>query len=55
MAVKISVLDKDPQMAADIANDIAELLDSTKNNMQKVRALKGFKIVEGKYLRIGWL
>ncbi|MBI9038655.1 MAG: hypothetical protein JEY97_11025 [Bacteroidales bacterium] len=52
MAVKISVLDKDPQMAADIANDIAELLDSTKNEMQKVRAVKGFKIVEEEYLKL---
>ncbi|MBK7213113.1 MAG: hypothetical protein IPH88_07425 [Bacteroidales bacterium] len=30
MAVKISVLDKDPQMAADISNTIAALLDSVK-------------------------
>jgi len=51
MAVKISVLDIDPQIAADIANDIAELLDSTKNEMQKVRAVKGFKIVEEEYLK----
>lgn len=50
MAVKISVLDKDPQMAADIADDIAASLDSVKNDMQKERALKGFKIVETQYL-----
>jgi capsular polysaccharide biosynthesis protein len=37
MAVKISVLDKDPQLAADIANTIAALLDSVKNDMQKER------------------
>ncbi len=49
MAVEISVLDKDPQMAANIANDIAELMDSTKNAMQKVRALKGYQIVEAEY------
>ncbi len=49
MAVKISVLDKDAQMAADIANKIAELLDSTKNEMQHERAAKGFKIVEAEY------
>jgi len=49
MAVKISVLDKDAQMAADIANKIAELLDSTKNEMQRERASKGFKIVEVEY------
>jgi len=50
MAVKISVLDADPQMAADIANEIAVLLDSVKNDMQKERALKGYKIVEAEYL-----
>lgn len=52
MAVKITVLDKDPQTAADIANDIAELLDSTKNIMQKERALKAFRIVEAEYFQL---
>lgn len=52
MAVKITVLDREPQMAADIANTISELLDSTKNNMQRERALKGFKIVEQEYSRL---
>ncbi len=50
MAVKISVLDKDPQMAANIADEIAALLDTVKNDMQKERAMKGFKIVEAQYL-----
>jgi len=50
MAVKISVLDTDPQMAADIANTIAELLDSTKTQMQKERARRAFLIVEQEYL-----
>jgi len=49
MAVEILVMDKDPQMAADIANDIAELLDSVMNNMQKERAIKAFQIVENTY------
>jgi len=52
MAVEISVLDTDPQMAADIANDIAELLDSTKNHMQKGRAIKAFEIVEKEYIKL---
>jgi len=52
MAVKISVLDRDPQMAADIANTIADLLDSTKNAMQRERAVKGFQIVEQEYNRL---
>jgi uncharacterized protein involved in exopolysaccharide biosynthesis len=52
MAVKISVLDKDPQTAADIANTIAALLDSVKNEMQKERAVKGFKIMEAEYFKL---
>lgn len=52
MAVKISVLDTDPQMAADIANDIAALVDSVKNKMQKERARKAFEIVEAEYLKL---
>ena len=49
MAVEITVLDKDPQLAADIANYISDQLDSVKNKMQKERALKAFKIVETEY------
>ena len=49
MAVKITVFDTDPQVAANMANDIAALLDSTKNNMQKERAMKAFRIVENEY------
>lgn len=52
MAVKISVLDKDPQMAADIANSLASMLDSVKNDMQKERAMEGFRIVEDEYLKL---
>lgn len=50
-AVKITVLDKDSQLAADIANDIANLLDSIKIDMQRQRAITGFKIVEAEYLQ----
>jgi capsular polysaccharide biosynthesis protein len=46
MSVKITVLDKDPLMAANICNDIASLLDSVKNKMQHNRAVQGLKIVE---------
>ena len=49
LAVEISVYDEDPQMAAVIANSIADLLDSTKNDMQRQRAIAGFKIVEAEY------
>jgi uncharacterized protein involved in exopolysaccharide biosynthesis len=46
MSVKIEVLDSDPVIAANIANDIAALLDTVKNRMQKERAMQGFRIVE---------
>ena len=36
-------------MAADIANKIADLLNSTKNQMQRQRAYSGYKIVETEY------
>lgn len=52
MAVQITVYDKDPQLAADIANDIAELVDSTINRMQKEVAVKAFEIVEEEYLKL---
>ncbi|MDB4303755.1 hypothetical protein N9934_03085 [Desulfosarcina sp.] len=52
MAVQISVLDKDPKVAAAIANEIAILFDSVKNQMQKERALKGFTIIESEYLSL---
>jgi uncharacterized protein involved in exopolysaccharide biosynthesis len=52
MAVKITVLDTDPQHAADIANAIAELLDSTKNEIQKVRARRAYEIVRDQYYNL---
>ena len=45
MSVKITVMDKNPQMAADITNDIAALVDSVKNDMQHERARQGLGIV----------
>jgi len=52
MSVVIEVLDKDPKMAADIANNIAALLDSTINRMQKQRALKALQLVENELLKV---
>lgn len=52
MAVKITVLDKNPTMASMIANDIAELFDSTMNMMQKEVAVKAFGIVEAEYFKL---
>lgn len=48
-AVEIDVMDTDPQMAADIANEIASLLDQTLNKMQKDVAVEILKVVEGEY------
>ncbi|MCX6270203.1 MAG: hypothetical protein NTU44_03115 [Bacteroidetes bacterium] len=52
MAVQVSVLDRDPQMAADIANTISNLVDSVKNQMVRERAMQGYKIVESEYLEL---
>jgi uncharacterized protein involved in exopolysaccharide biosynthesis len=52
MSVEINVLDTDPQMAADIANEIVVLLDEAKNRIQKERAQKGLDIIEREYLGI---
>lgn len=49
MAVQITVYDKDAQMAADIANTIAALLDSTKNNIIRQRSVKGYEVVKAEY------
>ncbi len=49
MSVEISVLDTDPQIAADIANRIADLVDSSKTVIQQGRARQGFEIVKMEY------
>ena len=49
LSVRIDVLDEDPQMAADIANTIGDLLDSVKTRMQHDRAKKALAIVEKEY------
>ncbi len=51
-AVRIIVYDKDAQMAADMANEIAALYDVVKNDMKRVRANKAFKIVEQEYFKL---
>ena len=51
LSVKIEVLDVNADTAALIANDIAALLDSTINRMQKERAKKAFLIVEKEYFK----
>lgn len=49
MSVRIDVLDNDPQMAANIANDIAALLDSMKSKIQHERAYEALKIIGRTY------
>lgn len=51
-SVRVDVLDTDPQLAADMANDIAALVDSVKNRMQKDRAYKAMRIAEAEYLEM---
>ena len=52
MSVMVEVMDKDPQMAAYIANDIAILADTVFHRMIKQRAFEAFKLVEKEYLTI---
>ncbi|MDA3823305.1 MAG: hypothetical protein PF450_11950 [Bacteroidales bacterium] len=49
MSVEISVMDADPQVAADIANDIAALIDTVFNTMKQERALAAFELVKQEY------
>lgn len=48
-AVRVEVLDKDPQVAADIANEISRLLDITLNEMQKEVAQGILDVVQSEY------
>lgn len=49
MAVEISVLDTDPQMAADMANNISSLYDTVKTRMQRQRSVKAYNMVKQEY------
>ena len=49
MSVIVEVMDKDPRMAADIANDIAVLTDTVFHRMIKQRASEAVKLVEKEY------
>lgn len=50
MSVRIDVLDIKPEVAANIANDIADLVDSVMTRIQKERSLKALAIVEHEFL-----
>jgi uncharacterized protein involved in exopolysaccharide biosynthesis len=49
LSVRIDVLDEDPQLAATMANEISNLLDTVKTRMQHERARKALAIVEKEY------
>ena len=49
MSVEIDVMDKDPEIAADIANDISDLVDTVYNSVIKDRAWEALRLVEGEY------
>lgn len=49
MSLKIEVHDTDPQMASNIANDIAALYDSTMRRMKRERALEAYNIMKREY------
>ena len=50
MSIIIEVMDRDPQTAANIANDISNLVDSTMNRIQRDRAVIAFQLVEEEYI-----
>ncbi|MEX1188137.1 MAG: Wzz/FepE/Etk N-terminal domain-containing protein [Bacteroidia bacterium] len=50
LSVRIDVMDENPQLAAEIANEISSLLDTVKTRMQHERALQALAIVQKEYL-----
>lgn len=48
-SIEITVRDENPQMAADIANEIANLVDTVYNQMQRNRAYQAYVIVENEF------
>lgn len=49
-SVEISVTDTDPKMAADMANSIAEFVDTVKNRMIRERARTSMKVIDDLYI-----
>ena len=52
MSVKITVMDTDPKTAANIANDISNLVDTIRTKMQEERALEALELVEKEYFTL---
>ncbi|MBT3364761.1 MAG: hypothetical protein HOE88_04705 [Flavobacteriales bacterium] len=49
MSVEIAVQDVDPQLAADMANEVSDLADRSKSRIQRTRARIGLSIVNKEY------
>jgi len=49
LSIRVSVMDKDPQKAASIANDIVHYADSLKNILMRKKAMQAFRLVKHKY------
>lgn len=49
LAVKITITDQDPVLAAGIANYISGILDSIRTNIQQARAKQAYNIIEYQY------
>ena len=52
LSIEVIVYDTEPAMAANIANSIGELLDSTQNRIQKERAIRGLEILDDKLMEL---
>lgn len=50
MSIEISVLDRNADVASNIANDIAALVDTAINSIRKKIAIQALKIIEKEYL-----
>jgi len=49
MSVMVEVMDKNPQMAADIANDISSLADTVYNTMLRQRSVEIYRLMEAEF------
>ena len=47
-SIKIDVLDHDPKLAAEMANEVVSLIDTVKNSIIRKRTLPAFKITKRK-------
>ncbi|MBN1187752.1 MAG: hypothetical protein JXB49_36095 [Bacteroidales bacterium] len=49
MSITITVRDKDPQMAANIANDIVDMVDTAYHKIKQEQAMASYEIVRNEY------